>query len=51
MSEMAWAIVPAAGHGERFGGEVPKQYLPIAGQPLVAHALDAVLSDRRVAGG
>lgn len=50
MNETAWAIVPAAGHGERFGGEVPKQYLPIAGQPLVAHALDAVLSDRRVAG-
>lgn len=45
-----WAIVPAAGRGSRFGGEVPKQYLSIAGQPLVAHALDAVLGDARVAG-
>lgn len=50
MSDVAWAIVPAAGRGSRFGGEVPKQYLSIAGQPLVAHALDAVLSDPRVAG-
>ncbi|HET8819178.1 MAG TPA: 2-C-methyl-D-erythritol 4-phosphate cytidylyltransferase [Xanthomonadaceae bacterium] len=45
-----WAIVPAAGRGARFGGDVPKQYLSIAGQPLVGHAIDAVLSDARVAG-
>lgn len=50
MSEQAWAIVPAAGQGVRFGGDVPKQYLRAAGQPLLAHALDAVLADARVAG-
>ena len=49
-AEEVWAIVPAAGRGARFGGEVPKQYLSIAGQPLLAHALDAVLSESRVAG-
>lgn len=47
---MIWAIVPAAGRGARFGGDVPKQYLQIAGEPLIAHAIDAVLADPRVAG-
>ena len=41
---MNWALVPAAGSGRRFGGEVPKQYLQVAGKPLIAHALDALLS-------
>ncbi|QOY63418.1 2-C-methyl-D-erythritol 4-phosphate cytidylyltransferase [Lysobacter sp. H21R4] len=45
-----WAILPAAGRGARFGGDVPKQYLQIAGQPLIAHALDALLSHPEVAG-
>ncbi|MFC5576547.1 2-C-methyl-D-erythritol 4-phosphate cytidylyltransferase [Lysobacter niabensis] len=45
-----WAVIPAAGRGTRFGGEVPKQYLDIAGQPLVAHALDALLSHPRIGG-
>ena len=36
---MIWAIVPAAGRGTRFGGDVPKQYLDVAGRPLIAHAL------------
>lgn len=45
-----WAVIPAAGRGARFGGEVPKQYLEIAGQPLIAHALDALLSHPRIAG-
>lgn len=34
-----WAIVPAAGRGERLGAERPKQYLPIAGQPVLHHTL------------
>lgn len=45
-----WAIIPAAGRGTRFGGELPKQYLEIGGQPLIAHALDALLSHPQVAG-
>lgn len=45
-----WAVVPAAGRGSRFGGEVPKQYLEIAGKPLIAHALDALLAHPRIAG-
>ena len=33
------ALVPAAGLGARMGGELPKQYLPLAGQPMILHAL------------
>jgi len=34
-----YAIVPAAGSGSRMGGELPKQYLPLAGKPMIYHAL------------
>ena len=34
-----FALVPAAGGGSRMAAERPKQYLPLAGRPLVAHAL------------
>lgn len=45
-----WAVVPAAGRGSRFGGGTPKQYLQLAGRPLMQHALEAVLGHPRVAG-
>lgn len=47
---MSWALVPAAGSGRRFGGEVPKQYLHAAGKPLIAHALDALLAHPDIEG-
>lgn len=33
------ALVPAAGFGARMGHDTPKQYLPLAGQPMIFHAL------------
>jgi len=36
------ALIPAAGRGERFGGSVLKQYLPVAGKPVLAHSIEAV---------
>jgi 2-C-methyl-D-erythritol 4-phosphate cytidylyltransferase len=42
------AIVPAAGGGTRFGGPVPKQYLPLQGIPLLAWTLRALLASRVV---
>ena len=47
---MIWAIVPAAGRGSRYGGDVPKQYLEIAGVPLIGYSLRAVLAHPSVAG-
>lgn len=32
---MTYVVVPAAGSGRRFGAELPKQYAPIDGQPLL----------------
>lgn len=37
-----FALVPAAGSGSRFGAERLKQYLPLAGKPLIAHTLRAL---------
>lgn len=45
-----WAVIPAAGRGTRFGGDVPKQYLVAAGKPLIEHSLHALLSHERVEG-
>ena len=45
-----WAVVPAAGRGARFGGDVPKQYLEVAGRSLLEHTLRALLSHPDVAG-
>jgi 2-C-methyl-D-erythritol 4-phosphate cytidylyltransferase len=45
-----WCVVPAAGHGRRFGSEVPKQYFPLAGQTLLMCTLDRLAAHPRVAG-
>lgn len=34
------AVIPAAGAGRRFGADLPKQYLPLAGMPIQQHTLD-----------
>jgi 2-C-methyl-D-erythritol 4-phosphate cytidylyltransferase len=36
---MAAAIIVAAGKGRRMTGRVPKQYLDLNGQPVLAHTL------------
>jgi len=47
---VTWAVVPAAGRGSRFGGEVPKQYLDVGGEPLLAYTLRALLAHTSVEG-
>lgn len=36
------AILVAAGSGSRFGGETPKQFLPLLGRPVLRHAAEAL---------
>lgn len=43
------ALLPCAGTGSRAGTEIPKQYQPIAGQPMVMHTLDALRAVTRLA--
>lgn len=37
-----YALIPAAGAGTRFRGGIPKQYLPLAGRPMLWHAVKSV---------
>lgn len=43
-----FALVPAAGIGERSGAGMPKQYVDIAGQPMLAHTLAALAAVPRL---
>lgn len=36
----AWAVLVAAGSGERFGGKRPKAFANLAGRPLVAESIE-----------
>jgi 2-C-methyl-D-erythritol 4-phosphate cytidylyltransferase len=38
-----WAVVPAAGSGQRMGSALPKQYLQLRGRAVLDHALAALL--------
>jgi 2-C-methyl-D-erythritol 4-phosphate cytidylyltransferase/2-C-methyl-D-erythritol 2,4-cyclodiphosphate synthase len=45
-----FALVVAAGRGTRFGGTVPKQYLPLGGGTVLRHAVRAFADHARIAG-
>ncbi|WCE04183.1 2-C-methyl-D-erythritol 4-phosphate cytidylyltransferase [Pseudoxanthomonas sp. JBR18] len=45
-----WVVVPAAGRGTRFGSEIPKQYLEVGGQSVLAWTLSTLLAHPLVAG-
>jgi 2-C-methyl-D-erythritol 4-phosphate cytidylyltransferase len=45
-----WAVVPAAGIGSRFGGELPKQYLPLAGRTVIEWALRPLIARSDIKG-
>ena len=37
----AYAVIVAGGKGLRMGGDVPKQFLPIGGKPVLMHTIEA----------
>jgi 2-C-methyl-D-erythritol 4-phosphate cytidylyltransferase/2-C-methyl-D-erythritol 2,4-cyclodiphosphate synthase len=45
-----YALVIAAGRGSRFGGEQPKQYMPLAGQMVLRRAVAAFARHPRISG-
>lgn len=49
-SPKIWAVLPAAGSGSRMNSAIPKQYLPLAGRPVIRHVLEAFDRHPRVDG-
>jgi 2-C-methyl-D-erythritol 4-phosphate cytidylyltransferase len=43
-----FALVLAAGQGTRIGDAVPKQYLPVAGKPMMFHSIEALARVSRI---
>ena len=41
-------LLLAAGSGKRFGSDVPKQYLDVAGKPLIIHTLNSLAAEPRI---
>lgn len=37
----AYAVIVAGGKGLRMGGDIPKQFLPIDGKPILMHTIEA----------
>jgi 2-C-methyl-D-erythritol 4-phosphate cytidylyltransferase/2-C-methyl-D-erythritol 2,4-cyclodiphosphate synthase len=48
MQPRTTALIVAAGAGTRAGGDIPKQYAPIAGKTVLAHAIDALSAHPRI---
>jgi 2-C-methyl-D-erythritol 4-phosphate cytidylyltransferase/2-C-methyl-D-erythritol 2,4-cyclodiphosphate synthase len=48
MTDVVAAVVVAAGRGERAGGDIPKQYRDIAGEPMIRSTLAAFLNHPQV---
>lgn len=42
------ALIPAAGSGSRIGSELPKQYLALAGKPMIWHAISVLGKHERI---
>lgn len=42
MAARYFGLIPAAGRGSRFGGELPKQYQALRGRAILAYAVDAL---------
>ncbi|MHC4233871.1 MAG: 2-C-methyl-D-erythritol 4-phosphate cytidylyltransferase [Planctomycetota bacterium] len=49
-SANAWAVIVAAGKGERFGSDQPKQFTPVCGKPLVVWAIEPFMHHPEIRG-
>lgn len=50
VNDSFWGIIPSGGSGTRAGASIPKQYVEIAGQTILQHAVDALATHPRCAG-
>ncbi|HEV8391108.1 MAG TPA: bifunctional 2-C-methyl-D-erythritol 4-phosphate cytidylyltransferase/2-C-methyl-D-erythritol 2,4-cyclodiphosphate synthase [Dongiaceae bacterium] len=49
-SPRTFVLVVAAGSGQRFGGDLPKQYQALAGKPMLRHSLETFATHPGIAG-
>lgn len=49
-AQKCWAVIPAAGIGQRVGASEPKQYLQIGDKTVLQHALSNFVDNDRIAG-
>ena len=42
------ALIVAAGLGTRAGTQIPKQFAPLGGKPMVAHSVEALKANARI---
>jgi len=49
-TEPLWCVVPAAGRGQRFGADIPKQYLPLGGRPMLIRTLERLAACAEIGG-
>ena len=43
-----YALIPAAGTGERLGGQTPKQFLPLNGKPMLFYSVRQLCASPRI---
>ena len=43
-----FVLIPCAGSGSRFGGELPKQYIAVAGKTVIEHTIQAFLAVAKI---
>jgi 2-C-methyl-D-erythritol 4-phosphate cytidylyltransferase len=48
MSTALFGLIPAAGSGARMGEAMPKQYIGLAGRPMLEHAIRALLASPQI---
>ncbi|HEY1054626.1 MAG TPA: 2-C-methyl-D-erythritol 4-phosphate cytidylyltransferase [Emticicia sp.] len=48
MEKQKYAVLVAGGSGTRMGSEVPKQFLPLAGKPILLHTIDQFMRVDRI---
>lgn len=41
-------IIPAAGTGSRMANVLPKQYMPLAGKPIISHTIEVFFNNPRI---
>ncbi len=48
MEKQKYAVIVAGGSGSRMGSEIPKQFLPLAGKPILLHTIERFLTIEEV---